>query len=85
MSESDTERRLAGQAVITAITVMSRSRSQGSEVTIVTGDVPSRAFMRHHGETLRYGNAIQSHRERGYGLEGDTLLLFFFAEICQLQ
>ncbi len=30
--------------------VMSRSRSQGTEVTIVTGDVPSRAFTRHHGE-----------------------------------
>ncbi len=27
--------------------VMSRSRSQGTEVTIVTGDVPSRAFTRH--------------------------------------
>ncbi len=67
-SESDTERRLAGRAVITAIAVMSRSRrSQGTEVTIVTGDVPYRAFTRHHGETLRYGNAIQSHRERGYG------------------
>ncbi len=39
-SESDTERRLAGRAVITAITVMSRSRSQGTEVTIVTGAFP---------------------------------------------
>ncbi len=36
-SESDTERRLAERAAITAITVMSRSRSQGTEVTIVTG------------------------------------------------
>ncbi len=34
-SESDTER-----ALITAITVMSRSRSQGTEVTIVTGAFP---------------------------------------------
>ncbi len=66
-SESDTERRLAGQAVITAITVMSRSRSQGTEVRIVTRNVPLRAFTRHHGETLRYRNAIQSRRERGYG------------------
>ncbi len=66
-SESDTERRLAGRAVITAIAVMSRSRSQGTEVTIVTGDVPYRAFMRHLGETIRHGNAIQSHRQRGYG------------------
>ncbi len=39
-SESDSERRLARRAVITAITVMSHSRSQGTEVTIVTGDVP---------------------------------------------
>ncbi len=49
-SESDTERRLAGRAASTATSVMSRSRSQGTEVTIVTGDVPSRAFTRHHGE-----------------------------------
>ncbi len=49
-SESDTERRLAERAAITAITVMSRSRSQGTEVTIVTGGVPFRAFTRHHGE-----------------------------------
>ncbi len=42
-------------------------RSQGTEVTIVTGDVPYRAFTRHHGETLCYGNAIQSRRERDYG------------------
>ncbi len=28
--------------------------------------VPFRAFTRHHGEFLRYGNAIQSRRERGY-------------------
>ncbi len=40
MSESDTERRLAERAAITAITVMSRSRSQGTEVTIVTGAFP---------------------------------------------
>ncbi len=46
-SESDTERHLAGRAVITAITVMSRSRSQGTEVMIVTRDVPLRAFTRH--------------------------------------
>ncbi len=39
-SESDTERRLAGRGVITAINVMSRSRSQGTEVTIVTGAFP---------------------------------------------
>ncbi len=39
-SESDTERRLAERAVITAITVMSHSRSQGTEVTIVTGAFP---------------------------------------------
>ncbi len=64
-SESDTEHRLAGRVVITAITVMSRSRSRGTEVTIVTGDVPLQAFTKHHGETLRYGNAIQSRRERG--------------------
>ncbi len=38
--ESDTEHRLAGQAVIMAITVMSFSRSQGTEVTTVTGDLP---------------------------------------------
>ncbi len=49
-SESDTERRLAGRAASTATSVMSRSRSQGTEVTTVTGDVPSRAFTRHHGE-----------------------------------
>ncbi len=36
-SESDTERRLAERAAITAITVMSHSRSEGTEVTIVTG------------------------------------------------
>ncbi len=36
-SESDTERRLAERA---AITVMSRSRSQGTEVTVVTGAFP---------------------------------------------
>ncbi len=29
--------------------------------------VPFRAFTRHHGEFLRYGNAIQSRHERGYG------------------
>ncbi len=40
MSESDTERRLAGWAAITAITVTSRSRSQGTEATIVTGAFP---------------------------------------------
>ncbi len=40
MSESDTECRLAERAAITAITVMSRSRSQGTEVTIVTGPFP---------------------------------------------
>ncbi len=39
-SESDTERRLAERAAITAITVMSHSRSQGTEVTIVTGAFP---------------------------------------------
>ncbi len=39
-SESDTERRLAERAAITAITVMSRSRSQGTEVTTVTGAFP---------------------------------------------
>ncbi len=39
-SESDTESRLAERAAITAITVMSRSRSQGTEVTIVTGAFP---------------------------------------------
>ncbi len=39
-SESDTERRLAERAAITAITVMSRSRSQRTEVTIVTGVFP---------------------------------------------
>ncbi len=33
----------------------------------ITGDVPYQAFTRHHEETLRYGNAIQSRRERGYG------------------
>ncbi len=55
MSEYVTESHLAGRAVIIAIAVMSRSHSQGTEVTIVTG------------ETLCYGNAIQSRRERGYG------------------
>ncbi len=49
-SESDTKRRLAGRAASTVTSVMSRSHSQGTEVTIVTGDVPSRAFTRHHGE-----------------------------------
>ncbi len=49
-SESDTERRLAGHVASTATSVMSRSHSQETEVTIVTGDVPSRAFTRHHGE-----------------------------------
>ncbi len=49
-TESDTERRLAGRAASTATSVMSHSRSQGTEVTIVTGDVPSRDFTRHHGE-----------------------------------
>ncbi len=29
--------------------------------------VPFQAFTRHHGEFLRYGNVIQSRRERGYG------------------
>ncbi len=48
-SESDTERCLAGRAASTATTVMSRSRSQGTKFTIVTGDVPLRAFMRHCG------------------------------------
>ncbi len=37
-SESDTERRLAGRAASTPTSVMSRSRSQGTEVTIVTGE-----------------------------------------------
>ncbi len=36
-TDSDTERRLAERAAITA---MSRSRSQGTEVTIVTGAFP---------------------------------------------
>ncbi len=49
-SESDTERHLAGRAASTATSMMSCSRSQGTEVMIVTGDVPSRAFTRHHGE-----------------------------------
>ncbi len=49
-SESDTERCLAGRAASTATSVMFRSHSQGTEVTIVTGYVPSRAFTRHHGE-----------------------------------
>ncbi len=40
MSESDTERCLAERAVIMAITVMSCYRSQGTEVTIVTGAFP---------------------------------------------
>ncbi len=66
-SESDPERRLAGREASTATTVMSRSRSQGTEVTIVTGDVPLRAFTRYHGDILHYGNDIQSRRERGYG------------------
>ncbi len=39
-SESNTERRLGERAAITAITVMFRSRSQGTEVTIVTGAFP---------------------------------------------
>ncbi len=39
-SKSDTERHLAERAAITAITVMSGSRSQGTEVTIVTGAFP---------------------------------------------
>ncbi len=61
-SESDTERRLAERAAITAITVMSRSRSQGTEVTIVTGAFPfERSLSSFHG------NVIQSRRERGYG------------------
>ncbi len=64
-SESDTERRLAGRAVVTAITVMSRFCSQGTEVTTVTEMFPYRDFTRHHREFLRYGNAIQSRRERG--------------------
>ncbi len=39
-SGSDTELRLAERAAITAITVMSRSRSQRTEVTTVTGAFP---------------------------------------------
>ncbi len=39
-SESDTECRLAGGAVSMVTSVMSRSRSQGTEVTIVTGAFP---------------------------------------------
>ncbi len=39
-SESDTERRLAERAAITAINVMSRTRSQGTVFTIVTGAFP---------------------------------------------
>ncbi len=39
-SESKTECRLAGRAASTATSVMSRSRSQGTEVTIVTGAFP---------------------------------------------
>ncbi len=39
-SESDTECRLAEQAAITAIPVMSRSRFQGTKVMIVTGGFP---------------------------------------------
>ncbi len=62
-----TERRLAGEAASTATTVISRSRSQGTEVTIVTGDVPFLSFTRHHREILRYGNNIQSRHERGFG------------------
>ncbi len=56
---------LGRRAVSTVTTVMSRSRSQETVVTTVTG-----AFTFKLHETsqriLRYGNDIQSHRERGY-------------------
>ncbi len=48
-----------------ATTVMSHSRSQGTEVTTVTGAFP---FELHETSQriLHYGNDIQFHRERGY-------------------
>ncbi len=37
---------------------MSRSRSQGTEVTIVTGSVPFRAVTRHHGDFSVMGTIL---------------------------
>ncbi len=52
---------------MTAITVMSRSRSQGTEVTIVTGAFPFELSQDIMENFSSYGNVIQSRRERGYG------------------
>ncbi len=56
---------LGWRAASTVTTVMSRSRSQETVVTTVTGAFP---FELHEisQRILRYGNDIQSHCERGY-------------------
>ncbi len=64
-SESDTERCLAGQEASTATSVI-LVPALGNRVYDSNRSVPFRAYTRHHGEILCYGNDIQSRRERGY-------------------
>ncbi len=61
-----TERRLAERAAITAITVMSRSRSQGTEVTIVTGAFPFELSQDITENLSVMGTLFNPRRERGY-------------------
>ncbi len=63
-SESDTERRLAERA---AITVMSRSRSQGTEVTTVTGAFPFKPSRDITENFSVMGTLFNPAGERGYG------------------
>ncbi len=62
----DTERRLAGRAASTATSVMSRSHSQGTEGYDCNRRRSLSSFHETSRRILRYGNDIQSHRERGY-------------------
>ncbi len=57
ISESDTEHRKLRSSEH-ASTVMSRSRSQGTEVTTVTGAFPYRAVTRHHGDFSVMGTIL---------------------------
>ncbi len=70
-SESDTERSLAGRAVITAIELKKIHKNLSFHWIMfpISGYDSNRrrSLSSFHETTLCYGNAIQSRRERGYG------------------
>ncbi len=70
-SESDTERSLAGRAVITAIELKKIHKNLSFHwIMFPLSGYDSnrrRSLSSFHETTLHYGNAIQSRRERGYG------------------